>query len=170
MIAENRQVQLQIFEAARTGEWGDVEQNMRQALREMLERMPAEQRSQISDVDQYIEINVRNQLAFSRSPWFKYFLDVDPVGILEKVRTPVLALYGNLDLQVPADINIRPLEAALREAGNEDVTTMTLLDANHLFQQAQTGSPNEYPRLEKKFIGGFLEALTSWILERVGKS
>lgn len=169
MIEENRQVQREIFQAARTGEWAEVEQNMRQAMREMLEKMPAEQRSQISDVDQYVDINVRNQLAFSRSPWFKYFLDVDPASILEQVRAPVLALYGDLDLQVPADINIRPLETALKKAGNEDVTTMTLLGANHLFQEARTGSPNEYPRLEKKFIGGFLEALSSWILEKVGK-
>jgi hypothetical protein len=38
-------------------------------------------------------------------------------------------------------------------------------DANHLFQQADTGSPNEYATLPKEFAPGFLDLVTGWITE-----
>ena len=55
---------------------------------------------------------------------------------------------------------------ALRKGGNEDVTVVTLPGANHLFQQAITGSNSEYVTLEKAFIPGFLGLITDWILEK----
>ncbi len=36
------------------------------------------------------------------SPWFRYFILYDPRPTLEKVKCPVLAMDGTLDLQVPA--------------------------------------------------------------------
>ena len=35
----------------------------------------------------------------------------------------------------------------------------------HLFQQADTGSPNEYATLPKEFAPGFLDLVTGWITE-----
>ncbi len=168
MIAVNRQTQLEIFQAVRTGKgWEEVEQSLRLTLRKGLENMPPQAPSQIADVEKYLDTAVNGQLAFSRSPWFKHFIDFDPAAVLAKVRSPVLALFGELDLQVPAEINIPPLKAALRSAGNSDFTVKTLPGANHLFQKAVTGNPNEYPQLKKEFIDGFLEELSSWILSRV---
>ena len=167
-IAANRQTQQEVFQAVRTGEgWEEVGQKIRQALRKGLESMPPESRSQITDLEKYLDTSVNGQLAFSRSPWFKYFLDFDPATVLAKVRSPVLALFGELDLQVPADINIPPLKEALQSAGNSDFTVKTLAGANHLFQKAVTGSPSEYAQLKKEFIDGFLEELSNWILPRV---
>jgi len=39
-------------------------------------------------------------------------------------------------------------------------------DAQHLFQQAVTGSPEEYPVLKMEFLPGFLDAITVWLQER----
>ena len=54
------------------------------------------------------------------TPWFRYFIKYDPEPVLQKVKCPVLALNGELDLQVPADQNLPAIEAALKAGGNKD--------------------------------------------------
>jgi hypothetical protein len=72
-------------------------------------------------------------------------------------------MFGGLDTQVPIDLNRAPLEAALAAAGNHAVTIKTYPDANHLFIKAVTGSPTEYPVLEKVFVPGLLDDLATWV-------
>ena len=100
------------------------------------------------------------------SPWFRFFLKFDPQTTLRKTRVPVLALNGELDLQVDADQNLTAIEEALREAGNDDVTIVRFPGLNHLFQHSQTGSPNEYATIEETMSPEVLEAISSWVLER----
>ncbi|GMV06650.1 MAG: lipoprotein [Gemmatimonadota bacterium] len=100
--------------------------------------------------------------------WFRFFLTYDPRPTLERVRVPVLALNGALDLQVPAEANLAEVDAALRRGGNTDVTTRLLPGLNHLFQTATTGSPTEYARISETMSSVALEAVSSWILERFG--
>ena len=102
------------------------------------------------------------------SPWFRFFLDYDPRSTLARVKVPVLALNGSLDLQVPAEIDLKEVEAALRKGGNTDVTTRLLPGLNHLFQTARTGSPAEYAQITETMSPTALEAVSSWILERFG--
>ena len=35
-----------------------------------------------------------------KTPWYRYFITFDPLPVLKNVRVPVLALNGELDLQV----------------------------------------------------------------------
>ncbi|MEE8524437.1 MAG: alpha/beta fold hydrolase, partial [Thermoanaerobaculia bacterium] len=53
--------------------------------------------------------------------WMRYFLAYDPRPALRATRVPVLAVNGELDLQVDAEQNLTAIEAALEEAGNDDV-------------------------------------------------
>jgi len=109
------------------------------------------------------------QVAQVNSPWFRFFLTYDPRPTLEKVRVPVLALNGALDLQVPAEANLAEVSAALRRGGNADVTTRMLPGLNHLFQTATTGSPTEYARITETMSPVALEAVSSWLLERFAR-
>jgi len=109
-----------------------------------------------------VELQVR-QLT---SPWFRYFLSYDPRPTLRAVKAPVLALNGTLDLQVPAQENLRAIEAALREGGNRDVTIVTLPGLNHLFQTATTGAPTEYASIAETFAPAALQRIGDWIAER----
>ena len=52
------------------------------------------------------------------SPWMRFFLNHDPAPILARVKCPVLAVNGALDLQVLPDQNLPLIEKALREGGN----------------------------------------------------
>lgn len=106
------------------------------------------------------------QLAPARSPWFRQLIDLDPAPVLRQVRVPVLALFGELDVQVPAGPNRDAMVKALEEGGNRDVTTRTLPAANHLFQKAASGAPGEYPFLAKELVPGLLEEISNWLRER----
>lgn len=90
-------------------------------------------------------------------------MDFDPASALEKVHCPVLALFGEKDMQVPPSTNRAPLEAALAKAGNRRVTVRVYPDANHLFIEAVTGNPSEYPTLEKLFVPGLVDDVAGWV-------
>lgn len=114
-----------------------------------------------------------NEIATSQvrelfGPWFKRFLVMDPRENLKKVTCPVLAICGELDLQVPPKDNLPLIEKALKEAGNTDITIQELPGLNHLFQTTKTGSPSEYSQIEETFAPAALETVSRWIRSRVG--
>jgi len=100
------------------------------------------------------------------SPWFRTFLSLDPALYLSRVGSPVLALNGSKDLQVPADENLAAIEAALALVpGGPDAKNaiVELEGLNHLFQHAGTGSPDEYARIEETFAPEAMAAIADWI-------
>ena len=162
--------QKRTFEAIRSGDgWDELAADLETRLRESIAEMPDSQRNAITDVDAYIDAQIQAQLTALQTPWLRYFLDYDPAGTLRTIDTPILALFGELDLQVPPAQNRGPLEQALRDGNHPDYTVRVLPRANHLFITATTGSPTEYATLEKVFVPEFLPLITEWILERVSR-
>jgi pimeloyl-ACP methyl ester carboxylesterase len=100
------------------------------------------------------------------TPWFVFFMGYDPRPALGKVKVPVLALNGELDLQVPVDMNLPAIERILKESGNRDVTAKRMPGLNHLFQHAKTGSPSEYTKIEETMSPEVLSLIGGWITER----
>jgi pimeloyl-ACP methyl ester carboxylesterase len=103
-----------------------------------------------------------------RSPWGRAFITLDPVGYLQKLRVPVLAISGDRDLQVPKE-NIPLIEAALRRGHNPDATAVLLPGLNHLFQHTKTGAPTEYGSIEESFAPEALKLVGDWIVERTAR-
>lgn len=99
------------------------------------------------------------------TPWMRHFLTYDPAPTLRRLRKPVLALYGALDLQVPPSQNAAMLSESLRAAGNPDYTVRELPHLNHLLQPATTGSPAEYARTEETMSPEALRVIGAWILQ-----
>ena len=106
------------------------------------------------------------QLEMILSPWFRYFLTYDPRIALTKVHCPVLAINGEKDLQVDPKQNLPPIEAALKEGGNTNVTIKEFPGLNHLFQHCQTGAPSEYGKIEETFAPEALKLIADWINEQ----
>jgi uncharacterized protein len=104
------------------------------------------------------------QLRMLTSPWFRFFLDYDPLPNLQGVKSPVLALYGQKDLQVPAKLNLPMVRDALQNAGNKDVDARELAGLNHLFQPAYAGSPAEYAAIEETMSPEALQIISEWVL------
>jgi fermentation-respiration switch protein FrsA (DUF1100 family) len=97
-------------------------------------------------------------------PWYQYFLKYDPAPVLAKLKMPILAMGGTLDLQVPAKDNLPAIAAATK--GNPDVTIVELPGLNHLFQHATTGGIGEYARIEETFAPEALDLMTDWLTKR----
>jgi len=95
------------------------------------------------------------------SPWEHYFLAYDPAPTLAGLTVPVLALYGSLDVQVPAKENLAAARDALKN--NPHATVMELPGMNHLLQEARTGAPNEYNDIEETMSPTALKIITDWL-------
>jgi uncharacterized protein len=103
------------------------------------------------------------------TPWFRYFASYDPKPALTRLKCPVLALYGEKDLQVLPEQNAPVVKAALQEAGNGDATVQLLPGLNHLFQACKTGSPAEYGKLTETISPVALQTVESWIQQHVSR-
>jgi pimeloyl-ACP methyl ester carboxylesterase len=101
------------------------------------------------------------------SDWMQFFLNYDPADDWAKTTVPVLAIFGGKDVQVDAEQNAPAIEAALEEAGNTDFEIVILPNANHLFQEAETGGLSESGRLPAEFTPEFLPTIAEWLLARV---
>ena len=108
---------------------------------------------------------LKPQARMMTSPWFRFFLDYDPVPPLEKTHCPVLALNGDKDLQMAPKENLAQIQKALQEGGNNDFQAKELPGLNHLFQHAPTGSPTEYGGIEETFAPEALNTICEWILK-----
>jgi uncharacterized protein len=141
----------------------ELEEQLEKNVNDSYEKMSAEEKKAVKDKDAYVKETVQSTIKQFSSNWMKYFLSYDPSYALERIHCPVLMLFGGKDLQVIASQNQKPMEDALIKAGNQDYSVKIYPDANHLFQEAGTGSPNEYAQLPKSFVPGFLDDITEWI-------
>jgi len=107
------------------------------------------------------------QVAALLNPWMRYFLVYDPLPELRELQVPVLSMWGAKDMQVPPEGNREPVDQALRDSGNPDVTSTVLPDLNHLLQTAENGSPAEYVTIEETMSPVALDAISEWIEARV---
>ena len=103
------------------------------------------------------------------TPWFRYFLKLDPRPVLRSVRCPVLAIIGEKDVQVPAQANLTEIEKALKEGGNTHFVVKELPGLNHLFQACSTGLPAEYMKIEETINPRALELIGTWVQEQTGR-
>src|SRR5690606_5345276 len=85
-----------------------------------------------SDKDQIIE----NTIGTMSSVWMQYFLKYEPESYLKKLKCPVLAINGSLDVQVTSLENLAGIEHALKKGKNKNYKIHEFKGLNHLFQPA----------------------------------
>ncbi len=105
------------------------------------------------------------------NPYYQFWrkiLDYDPVPTLQKVTCPMLVVYGGLDQNVRSAHNAPVMEKALRAAGNRDFRVIVYPSGNHVMLEARNGSAREMAAV-KRFVPGYLDTVTAWVLERVGR-
>lgn len=143
---------------------------LRQELQAILDETPAAERPTLGVPAGQEDAWIQQQVQALSGPWFRFFLLHDPADDLRRLQVPVLAVIGEKDLQVPAPENAAAIRAALTEGGNPDPTVEVLPGLNHLFQTAGTGAPAEYGQIQETFAPQALERVSTWILERTGRS
>ncbi|HEX6983913.1 MAG TPA: alpha/beta hydrolase, partial [Planctomycetaceae bacterium] len=151
LAARNREIQRRLFALARSGAG---KPQIAAALERETAGLPAEEAAVVKG-------QLAGQLDVAASRWFRSVLDFDPRPVLALVRCPVLALYGSLDLQAPADLNAPAMRSALPAARVE-----VLPGLNHMLQRAETGSPVEYTRIDETVAPEVLEMVGDWLRAR----
>ena len=94
-------------------------------------------------------------------PGVRFFLSYDPHPALQALDIPVLAVLGELDVQVSPDLNEQPTREAL--AANPNGRVVVLDGINHLLVEAQTGTISEYWELPGPTADTLLDLLVDWI-------
>jgi pimeloyl-ACP methyl ester carboxylesterase len=95
--------------------------------------------------------------------WYFY----DPAPVLRRLRTPTLALFGELDDNIVAGKNLAAWDSALKAAGNPYYALRVLPKADHLLLQAKTGSNAEMPSLQR-LVPEYYKTLDDWLVSHVG--
>ncbi len=94
-----------------------------------------------------------------RRSWFPLVLGFNPAPVWEKVKSPVLNVLGELDMNVKVSENVPIMERALKKGGNKDFTIKVFPKANHAIMVLEQGRP--------RLASGYLDFMTDWILKRV---
>ncbi len=163
-IMKNQKSQKQLFAIIKQEKDDSVAVlKLRSVLKEIINKLSDAEKKEMGNGETYINV----QLKQFTSPWFRYFLTYDPRPTLMKVKCPVLAINGELDLQVPPKDNLLAIEGALKAGGNKNYTIKEFPKLNHLFQTAETGSPNEYGKIEETMSPAVLKFIGDWILQVV---
>ena len=160
VMAATRAQQQCLFELVRQGL---DEEQLQQALRPVVEgqlEMAGLEGESLHDA-------VEAQMTQFLSPWMRYFITYDPRPALMRVKCPVLALNGTVDLQVYHDQNLPEILKAIN-AGGGDVTIRRYEGLNHLFQPSETGALSEYATIETTFDEAVLRDIVAWIQRKAG--
>jgi pimeloyl-ACP methyl ester carboxylesterase len=159
----NLEFQERVYEVVRTGgSWEPVEESLRERLTEQINQLPEAQVEALGDVSGFIQSQINRQLSAAKSDWFRSLIEFQPEEVLNGLNVPVLALFGEKDMQVFPEDNIKEV-ILLREASENRVEYRVIPDANHLFQKAETGMPSEYGMLEREFAEGFVASIVEWL-------
>lgn len=102
------------------------------------------------------------QTAYSYTTnWMKTFVVTSPADYIKDVEAPILALFGEKDLQVSVRANFEPMQQLLHS--HEGSKVYVFPNLNHLFQTTETGSPSEYLLIEETMAPQVLEYIQKWI-------
>ena len=105
----------------------------------------------------------KNLLAILRtsSPWLDYFSQYDPRQELSKISCPVMAINGQMDMQVLAPSNLGALREFLPR--HDKTLIKEYVGLNHLFQHAILGSVTEYTQIEETISEEVLRDVVNWV-------
>ncbi len=97
------------------------------------------------------------------SRWFKSLYHHDPAPFLIRVRAPIYALIGELDLQVPVDQSVARFESLFAGARRDQLTLHRMPGINHMLQQGKTGRMEEYMEITETIAPEVLRSIDLWL-------
>ncbi len=111
-------------------------------------------------------VAVEQSLAQAGAPMFRAMLLVDPEAAWAAVTGDVLAVFGERDIQVDAEVNRSALERYA--AANDDLTVVAVTGEglNHMLQPSNTGELSEYVDISTTIDDGVLDLVVDWLNDR----
>ncbi|GAC1418585.1 MAG: alpha/beta fold hydrolase [Flavisolibacter sp.] len=101
------------------------------------------------------------------TPWYRYFLGLDPQVYLQKITAKVLALNGDKDIQVIAEPNLSAIKTALDKSPSKEFEIKQIKGVNHLFQHCKICNLTEYGQLEETIAPEVLQTIHQWLDQNV---
>jgi hypothetical protein len=102
-----------------------------------------------------------------KNPWFNYFLHIDPMEYLPKLSCKVLAVNGSKDVQVISKTNLAGIKAGLAKSKVKIHDEIELNGLNHLLQQCNTCTSDEYGALTETISPAALQTIGIWLDKNV---
>jgi CubicO group peptidase (beta-lactamase class C family)/pimeloyl-ACP methyl ester carboxylesterase len=112
------------------------------------------------------DTQIAAQIRQLTSPAFRHTITYDPAPALKKLACPVLALYAEKDLSVPAKLNLPAMRAALEASGNKNFLVEELPDLNLLFQTADVGIGREANWTAETISPAVLKKIADWLSQQ----
>ena len=110
-----------------------------------------------------IESTVKQGLAQVSSPWMRTFIALDPAPAIRHIGVPMLILFGERDVQVSPARNFPPYQEGILDCPLKP-TIVIVPKANHLFQPARTGMPDEYATIKVEIDPEVLKKISDWVV------
>jgi pimeloyl-ACP methyl ester carboxylesterase len=87
----------------------------------------------------------------------------EPFTDFNQLTVPILAIYGELDVQVSAKENADLMERIIKSKPNRISKTLVFSELNHLLQKAETGAVGEYYELGETIEEEARKSIVNWI-------
>lgn len=129
------------------------------ALKAMRAALPAEDKELVK---KYKMNGGSLSIELAGQPALRVVLMADPHNDWRGVKSPVLALDGSLDHQVPVE-SLAGILASLKAGGNRKVESAILPSINHLLQTAKTGAEDEYEVIEETIAPLLLQRVAAFV-------
>lgn len=113
------------------------------------------------------QANLESAFELMLTPWFRALMLYDAEENLAGMQCPVLALFGEKDIQVPAVANRDEMRRIFEASGHSDYQLTIMPGLNHLMQTCVTGSMAEYGEIDETVSPAVLQLVTDWITKRV---
>lgn len=98
-------------------------------------------------------------------------LDFDPVYYRERVKIPVLLIFGERERLVPVDRSVKRIREAFRRAGNTRYKIKVFPGADHGISLAPNPATSEKGSVGANegptFAPGFFDTMTEWLREKL---
>ena len=116
----------------------------------------------VNDTQLPVALNQNLNKAFQQfaTPYMRSFIRLSAKDNLAKTSVPLLALNGTKDTQVDYVNNLAAVKAL---ASSKPFTVKSYEGLNHFFQHAETGSVDEYGKIEETISPEVLSDIIAWI-------
>ncbi len=97
------------------------------------------------------------------------FYFYEPAPTLQRLRAPLLAIFGELDTPDGVKANVVGIAGALEVGKRADLTIRVFSNGRHNLMDLEGFPANEYPRLQR-FVPELFETMASWMERRVAQT
>lgn len=100
--------------------------------------------------------------------YMRKFYFYDPSTTLRSMKSPLLAIFGELDTPEGVKANVSAIKQTMEQAGRRDYLVKVYPNARHNLMEVPRDNPTEYARL-RRFPPGLFETMVDWTMSQLSR-